>query len=313
MLVLTRPGERDVRCPILCRRAEHTIVRVTLRTRGEIGDAFEYVPGGECVLGGDPLAFESLAHEQAPVPDFAIARDPVTFEEYVEFLDALSARDPAEAERRVPRTETEGDEPYAARGAGGRWQPAYAAIIEGDGRQFCAQADVGRVAVMGVNWFDARAYARWRSERDGAPYRLPTEAEWEKAARGADARRFPWGDRFDASFCKMRDSRPGFPQAEPVGAFATDRSPYGVRDLAGGMRCWAADIHGELAAAHAAEIPEPPAGAPRDAGGMRVSRGGAWLNVPQWCRAASRNRNFALLRVPHVGIRLVKDLRAAHD
>ena len=58
---------------------------------------------------------------------------------------------------------------------------------------------------MGVVWFDAVAYCEWRSARDGRRYRLPTEHEWEKAGRGVDRRFFPWGDRFDATFCKARD------------------------------------------------------------------------------------------------------------
>jgi hypothetical protein len=76
---------------------------------------------------------------------------------------------------------------------------------------------------------DARAYARSRGAR------LPFEIEWEKAARGVDGRVYPWGDRFDPTFCKMRDSRSYTQQPEPNGTFPTDESPYGVRDLAGGM------------------------------------------------------------------------------
>ncbi len=306
--VLRRDGQPDVRYPLVCRRGEHHDVTVRLRGRDEIGEQFVYVPGGLGIVGGDPHAFESMQRRETNVADFAIARDPVTFDEYLQFIDDIARVDPRLAERRLPRTETEGDEPYAERGADGRWRPRYGAIIEGDGRAFCPPAEVGRVGVMGVDWFDAVAYCRWRSERDGVPYRLPTEIEWEKAARGVDGRYFPWGDRFDASFCKMRDSRPGFPQAEPVGVFSTDRSLYGVRDLAGGMRCWAADIDSELDATTAAAEPEPGVGARRDATGMRISRGGAWLNVAEWCRSASRNRNFAQLRVPHVGVRVAKVL-----
>ena len=80
--------------------------------------------------------------------------------------------------------------------------------------------------VFGVNWHDAVAYCHWRSEQEGRVYRLPTEAEWEKAARGADARFFPWGNRFDATFSKTRDSREPGPMCR-----ARRRVPAGCEPL----------------------------------------------------------------------------------
>src|SRR6185503_18885638 len=83
---------------------------------------------------------------------------------------------------------------------------------------------------LGVNVRSAQAYAAWRSRREKRDYRLPTDEEWEKAARGTDGRRYPWGDHFDESFCKMRESRPGLPRPEPSGCMPFDVSPYGVLD-----------------------------------------------------------------------------------
>ena len=80
-----------------------------------------------------------------------------------------------------------------------------------------------QVPVVLVDWFDAVAYCRWRSDREGTPIRLPTEMEWEKAARGTDGRVFPWGDHFDSTFCLMLSSRPFMPQPEPVGTFRDRR------------------------------------------------------------------------------------------
>lgn len=87
-----------------------------------------------------------------------------------------------------------------------------------------------------MSWDAAHAYARWRAKRDGLPWRLPSEAEWEKLARGVDGRRFPWGELGDASLCHVRTER--FTPRAPVAidAFATDRSPYGARGLAGNVR-----------------------------------------------------------------------------
>src|SRR5207237_4471049 len=101
--------------------------------------------------------------------------------------------------------------------------------------------DVARLRelpVFGVELGGATAYAAWRSSKTGRAYRLPHEWEWEKAARGADARIYPWGNRFDATRCKMRESRREPPRPEPRGAFASDASIYGVRDLAGGVAAW---------------------------------------------------------------------------
>jgi serine/threonine-protein kinase len=79
---------------------------------------------------------------------------------------------------------------------------------------------------------------KWRSENDGVAYRLPSELEWEKALRGADGRRFAMGDHLDPSFAKLRESRPEASQLELVGAFPSDESPHGVRDLTGGVGDW---------------------------------------------------------------------------
>jgi serine/threonine-protein kinase len=128
--------------------------------------------------------------------------------------------------------------------------------------------------------------------------------EWEKAARGADGRLFPWGSAFDATFCKMRDSREGFCQPEPVGAFAADESPYGVRDLAGTIREWCLDGHGTLRAADALAEAETAGAGPGQRGGARITRGGSWVHNPIAARAASRYVNFASDRYSSLGFRL---------
>jgi len=104
--------------------------------------------------------------------------------------------------------------------------------------------------VMGVSWDDATDYARWLTARAGGGrwrFELPSEDEWEKAARGPDGRFFPWGDEFDPTFCRMQDSRAGEQprlQPEAFGLFPLDESPYGLRDLGGGMREWTATFSG---------------------------------------------------------------------
>jgi eukaryotic-like serine/threonine-protein kinase len=147
--------------------------------------------------------------------------------------------------------------------------------------------------VFGISAESAEAYARWLSEREGRVWRLPSEIEWEKAGRGTDGRVYPWGDHFDATFCKMRDSRPGLPFAEPIGAFPADVSPYGVRDLAGGVADWCIADERRTASREPREV---------------VSRGGAWCDWAIDCRLASRRRYLATEHAARVGVRLARDL-----
>jgi len=307
LLVLSREGHRATRVPVVCRRGEHRAIDVTLFTDAEIGEGFVHVPAGAFVVGGDPEAFDALPRGEVEEKDFALGRFPVTFSEYLAFIDDLFARDPEQARKRLPR-DASGNGDLAIQDEQGKWVPRYDRLIEGEGRQFCPKDRVGDVPVLSVDWFDANAYLAWRSNREGRQYRLPNELEWEKAARGVDGRRFPWGDRFDPTFCKMRESRPGFCQPEPVGAFVVDESPYGVRDMAGGIRQWVGDIVNELPTEAALAEPEPAPGTSRDAAGMRVARGGGWNITTIFTRAASRHRHFAVIRNPYVGFRVLAAL-----
>jgi len=304
LLVLRVPGFRDVRYPLACRRGEHHESLVQPPDVRELPGDVVYVPAGTCALGADADgAIDPLPPQRYSVGDFAIGKFPVTFDEYLVFLAELAETSPAEAARRTPRDPV-GDLPYVTRSKKGALLPSAEALFRAEGVRGVAPAALGRLPVVGIDWFDALAYCSWRSNREGAVYRLPTELEWEKAARGADARTYPWGSAFDATFCKMRDARPGPPLPEPVGAFSTDESPYGVRDMGGGVRDWVADVHGAHTARELAQSAEDRTGS----SGTRIARGGSWSSTALFCRASSRHALPASARSNVVGFRVVRQL-----
>jgi len=305
LLVFEKEGYPDVRLPVRLDRGESLRADIAFYTQAEIGEGFQYVPGGLTAIGGDPDAPHSLDARRVALSDFAIGRVPVTFREYLAFLEDVGRTQPALAERRAPQME-EALGRFAFR-VGERWVPT--AGLLGGRRSLEHEALSGenleralRFPVCSVSWFDAMHYAAWRSDKEGQTLRLPTEMEWERAARGADARFFPWGDMFDPTFCKMRDARVGIARPEPVGQFETDLSPFSVADLAGGVREWVGDVDGEMA-------PPPEEG---DSGevelAVRILRGGSWAASGPECRAASRLRASPGLRRSDFGFRLVRVL-----
>ncbi|RRR77372.1 MAG: hypothetical protein EI684_01585 [Candidatus Viridilinea halotolerans] len=99
--------------------------------------------------------------------------------------------------------------------------------------------------VVGVSWYEAVAYVRWLSAKTGHPFRLPSEAEWEKAARGPDGRIYPWGDRWDAKRLNSGIFRIFFGKLNPVGQYPRGISPYQVLDMAGNVYEWCATKQGK--------------------------------------------------------------------
>lgn len=113
--------------------------------------------------------------------------------------------------------------------------------------------------VVNVSWSDAVAFAQWAGKR------LPTELEWEKAARGTDGRIWPWGSVFDPLRANLAGDQDGFLYTAPVGSFPSGRSPYGALDMAGNVWEWVADAY------------DPATGRSMDLGTQKVLKGGAFL------------------------------------
>jgi serine/threonine-protein kinase len=153
--------------------------------------------------------------------------------------------------------------------------------------------------VVNVSWNDAVAYCLWLADITGKPYRLPTEAQWEKAARGADGRVYPWGSKFEKHRCNTLEQ--GVRNTMPVGAYSpAGDSPYGCADMAGNVWEWVSDWYAEDYYAQSTAFHDPYGPAK---GHVKVMRGGS-CNTGAWqARAASRsyaNRSHA---APEVGFR----------
>ncbi len=304
---------RDVQYPVLLRRGAHHEASIDFYRDDRVGNGFLYIPRGPTIVGGDELAYDALPRQEIDVASFAIAKFPVTMREYCTFLDEIGRDDPTLAEKRAPHDVHGSEGLMVTRNTKGLWEPS-PLLIEGPAREALLGNDfpsfedlLWSVPVVLVDWYDAIAYCEWRSKRDGVTYRLPREHEWNKAARGADGRFYPWGDEFDPTFCKMRDSRPWPQQIEPIGTMAADESPYGVRDMAGNVRQWMGDVP---EAGAPPSLREPLAGSvSRGDSPMRCVRGGLWNGDAQWARSASRSpRINALMRGGGLGFRLAKDL-----
>jgi formylglycine-generating enzyme required for sulfatase activity len=97
--------------------------------------------------------------------------------------------------------------------------------------------------VVGVSWYEAQAYSRWLSNKTGADIQMPTEAEWEKAARGTDGRIYPWGDTWDQDQAYQTRTTSGPMDPIAVGSYPAGASPYGVLDMAGNVSEWTHSEH----------------------------------------------------------------------
>ncbi len=268
--------------------------RISLAERlGELGDprADEWVevPGGVFTMGTDAAEDPGQkAHESPRIrPDlshFEIMRTPVTVAQFKGFVEAggYGQRRHWSEEGWAYCTEARVALPRF-------WSPEELS-------EWGAYLTPSR-PVVGVSWFEAEAYARWVGAR------LPTEAEWEKVARGVEGWSYPWGNEWEDDRAGHRDHGPR--KTLPVGVFPRGESPFGALDMVGCVWQWCLDWYAPHAYASADRRdprgPEAPALPPR-----RVVRGGAWNTLRFSLRCANRNCYPPTARFSNLGFRCVR-------
>ncbi len=222
------------------------------------------IPAGPFLMGSRPgqgIPVEETDQYEIKLPAYRIGKYPVTNGQYAEFIKRESRRE------------------YVPKRAG--WflgEPPSAKLDH---------------PVVGISWHDALAYCGWLSRETGRLYRLPTEAEWEKAARGTDGRFYPWGNEWVAETCNTGSS-----DTTPVTAYPAGISPYGCYDMAGNVQEWTSTLWGSDEHKNKFSNPYRADDGREDLEAdqylyqvYRVHRGGAFNDAPVWLRCSARGRS----------------------
>ncbi len=279
-------GRPMVRYPIWIRRQEHwdgippdgDAPRVIAIPSAEsLGPDDVYVPAGWFWAGDDEFA-HTLPLHRAWTEGFVIKRHPVTIGEYCAYLNALLDEE-GEAASLAAAPRVTQDEFFFERDETGRW----AGLGDIENLETWPRSPMLPATMMTHG--QARGYAEWRTRSTGLPWRLPTEPEWTRAARGADQRAYPWGDHMEPSWCQMHFT-PGYHGPVLVGARPDDRSVFGAEGLAGNVKDWASP----------------------QTGVRPVAKGGSCDSGPKTCFVSNRAVQPPNQRHPLTGFRLSRFL-----
>ncbi|MEK7812172.1 MAG: SUMF1/EgtB/PvdO family nonheme iron enzyme, partial [Candidatus Desantisbacteria bacterium] len=221
----------------------------------EIGMIMVYVPAGEFEQGSNQGADDENPMQKTYLNDYYIGKYEVTFGQYKNFLEKTGYR-------ALPD-----------------WVSKYSITDEHP--------------VVGVSWQDAVAFCKWLSQVSGKNYYLPTESEWEKAAKGTGTREYPWGNQepddsgvYRANYNPGKFIEDGYEFTSKTGNFMDGVSPYGCWNMAGNAWEWCADWYDEKYCQQQ-ELTNNPKGA--DTGTKRIVRGGSWSSQKQNLRVSNRH------------------------
>jgi len=224
-----------------------------------VTDIMIEIPAGPFTMGSDTGAEDEAPAHEVDLPAFEIDKFEVANADFAQFVEATGYQTDAEEEGRTKN-----------------WRGA-------------AEGKDNHPAVF-VSWNDAVAYCQWLGKR------LPSEAEWEKVARGTNGRMYPWGKEWDASKANVKDT--GLRGTAAVGSFGAGASPYGAEDMAGNVWEWTANWYEAY----------PGSNYQSDYFGQRfrVLRGGAWFETADFVRTTVRNANTETAASDEIGFRCAR-------
>jgi formylglycine-generating enzyme required for sulfatase activity len=301
VLVFEAPGHVPARLPILLARGETLAVRVALPAIDAAPPGMLYVPPGRFLFGSADGSetrrqmFNTVPLHQVSTKGYFIARYEVTFGEWIAFLDALA---PDERRSRSPRSTIAVSSVALTEIAPRRWRLSLTPTVRTytadpgqrlryERRTSRADQDWMRFPVSAVSYDDAKAYAGWLDRTGRVPgARLCDEYEWERAARGADARIFPSGGPLapdDANIDVTYGREPLAFGPDEVGSHPGSRSPIGADDMAGNVWEWTRSV----------QTPDTP-----------VLRGGSWYQAEISARSLNRESGELTTRTALIGVRL---------
>lgn len=227
------------------------------------------VEAGEFIMGSDDQRDDCYPEHKVYLPAFYIDRYEVTNAQYYEFLEYIR--------RTGDHSKCHKDEPPNKDHTPRNWEEGY--------------YDNPDFPVTRIDWYDAYAYAAWAGKR------LPTEAEWEKTARGPNGNRFPWGNEWNPGNCNVGGEQ------KPVGSYPQGVSPYGCQDMAGSVAEWVSDwYHPEYYQTNHSNNPQGP-----ESGLKKVIRGGSRFGRGFLLRSTARKCEAPNVHNQAVGFRCAKN------